>query len=212
MAEDKEPESTDESMPSTDDQSDAPELDARTDPAGDDAAVADDTDQADDTAAVAESDDSDPGSDTADDVAAEADDVDTGVTAEADEDVPSDDDPRDDDPEPALVGAAARRTTSSKDVAKTSSKSAVKAPATKAKSDGKGRATPTQRRAPERERRTSPLRFASESIGELRKVVYPTTSQLRTYFVVVLVFVLFVITYVSLIDLGFGWLILKVFG
>ena len=40
---------------------------------------------------------------------------------------------------------------------------------------------------------TCPVR--SESIGELRKVVYPTGQQVLQYFVVVLVFVLFVIAY-----------------
>ena len=37
------------------------------------------------------------------------------------------------------------------------------------------------------------LKFVKQSVGELRKVVYPTGEQLIKYFVVVLVFVLFVI-------------------
>ena len=60
--------------------------------------------------------------------------------------------------------------------------------------------------------RSTPTQFVGESIGELRKVVWPTGTQLQQYFVVVLVFVLFVMTFVSLLDLGFGWVILKVFG
>jgi preprotein translocase subunit SecE len=60
--------------------------------------------------------------------------------------------------------------------------------------------------------RTSPFKFVRQSIGELRKVVYPTGPQLINYFVVVLVFVLFVIAYVSLLDLGFGWAIFKIFS
>jgi preprotein translocase subunit SecE len=60
--------------------------------------------------------------------------------------------------------------------------------------------------------RTTPLKFVRQSIGELRKVVYPTGPQLINYFVVVLVFVLFVIAYVSLLDLGFGWAIFKIFS
>lgn len=60
--------------------------------------------------------------------------------------------------------------------------------------------------------RTTPAKFVVESIGELRKVVWPTGNQVQQYFVVVLVFVLFIMTFVSLLDLGFGWVILKVFG
>ena len=62
------------------------------------------------------------------------------------------------------------------------------------------------------EERTGPVRFVRESIGELRKVVYPTGQQVLQYFVVVLVFVLFVIAYVSLLDLGFGTAIFKIFA
>jgi preprotein translocase subunit SecE len=60
--------------------------------------------------------------------------------------------------------------------------------------------------------RTTPLKFVRQSIAELRKVVYPTGPQLINYFVVVLVFVLFVIAYVSLLDLGLGWAIFKIFS
>lgn len=60
--------------------------------------------------------------------------------------------------------------------------------------------------------RSTPVKFVAESIGELRKVVWPTGSQLQQYFVVVLVFVLFIMTIVSLLDLAFGWVILSVFG
>lgn len=60
--------------------------------------------------------------------------------------------------------------------------------------------------------RTTPLKFVRQSVGELRKVVYPTGQQLVNYFVVVLVFVLFVIAYVSLLDLGFGAAIFRIFS
>jgi preprotein translocase subunit SecE len=60
--------------------------------------------------------------------------------------------------------------------------------------------------------RTTPLKFVRQSIGELRKVVYPTGQQLINYFIVVLVFVLFVIAYVSLLDLGFGAAIFRIFS
>jgi len=49
-------------------------------------------------------------------------------------------------------------------------------------------------------------------VAELRKVVWPTQQQLITYFVVVLVFVLTIMTIVSVLDLAFGRLVFKVFG
>ena len=63
-----------------------------------------------------------------------------------------------------------------------------------------------------RDKRTSPTTFYRQVVAELRKVVWPTQQQLVTYFVVVLVFVLVVMTIVSLLDLGFGRLVFKVFG
>ena len=61
-------------------------------------------------------------------------------------------------------------------------------------------------------RRTSPATFYRQMVAELRKVVWPTREQLVTYFWVVLVFVLVVMTFVSLLDLGIGKLIFKVFA
>ena len=61
-------------------------------------------------------------------------------------------------------------------------------------------------------RRTTPGVFVNQSAAELRKVQWPTGDQLRQYFVVVLVFVLIIITYVGLLDFGFGWGILKLLG
>ena len=79
---------------------------------------------------------------------------------------------------------------------------------------GKGRATPKRRRVTTTEdrRRTTPAQFARESVAELKKVVWPTPNQLQQYFVVVLVFVLIMIAIVSVLDLGFGTLILRIFG
>ncbi len=85
-----------------------------------------------------------------------------------------------------------------------------------AKQDGKdrqkNRATPKQKREVEKPKRTTPVGFVREAVGELRKVVYPTGSQLGNYFVVVLVFVLFIIAFVGLLDAGFTALVLKVLG
>jgi preprotein translocase subunit SecE len=62
------------------------------------------------------------------------------------------------------------------------------------------------------EKRTSPVTFVQQSIAELRKVVWPTGAQLSQYFVVVLIFVLFIIAIVGLLDFGFGWALLKLLG
>ena len=60
--------------------------------------------------------------------------------------------------------------------------------------------------------RTSPITYYRQVVAELRKVVWPTQQQLITYFIVVLVFVLVLMTIVSLLDLGFGRLVFAVFG
>ena len=113
----------------------------------------------------------------------------------------TDEEPTDDELEPAElepvgagVGAGATRSASRK-----------AAPSPKG--------TPTARRdATPDERRTSPATFVRQSVGELRKVVYPTGQQLGNYFVVVLVFVLFIIAFVSLLDLGLGKLVFALFS
>jgi preprotein translocase subunit SecE len=103
------------------------------------------------------------------------------------------------DLEPAGVTAAATSTTS---------KTAAPRRPTRAP-----KGAPTHKRdQPVKRERTTPVKFVRQSIAELRKVVYPTGPQLINYFVVVLVFVLFVIAYVSLLDLGLGWAIFKIFS
>jgi preprotein translocase subunit SecE len=62
------------------------------------------------------------------------------------------------------------------------------------------------------EKRTGPVTFVKQSISELRKVVWPTGSQLTQYFVVVLIFVMFMIALVSVLDFAFGWALLKALG
>ena len=81
--------------------------------------------------------------------------------------------------------------------------------------DGKGRATPKRRQqgtTTEEHHRTTPVAFVKEAVAELRKVVWPTASQTQQYFVVVRVFVLFMIGIVSVLDLAFGTLLLRIFG
>jgi preprotein translocase subunit SecE len=63
-----------------------------------------------------------------------------------------------------------------------------------------------------REKRTSPPTFYRQVIAELRKVVWPTQEQLITYFIVVVVFVIFIMALVSVLDLGFGKLVFAVFA
>ena len=63
-----------------------------------------------------------------------------------------------------------------------------------------------------REHRTGPATFYRQVVAELRKVVWPSRQQLITYFWVVLVFVVVVMTFVSLLDLAFGKAVFALFG
>ncbi len=60
--------------------------------------------------------------------------------------------------------------------------------------------------------RTGPADFLRQVVAELRKVVWPTREQLVTYFWVVLVFVLVVMSFVALLDLGLGKLVFMIFA
>ena len=112
-------------------------------------------------------------------------------------------------PGPAVDGAA-----------KVLEPAGVAATSARARADSSSRATArtpktaatAKRDQPVKPERTTPLKFVRQSIGELRKVVYPTGQQLINYFIVVLVFVLFVIAYVSLLDLGLGAAIFRIFS
>ena len=42
--------------------------------------------------------------------------------------------------------------------------------------------------------------------------MWPTWNELTTLFAVVLVFVLFMVLYVGVLDAAFGWALLKLFG
>jgi len=54
--------------------------------------------------------------------------------------------------------------------------------------------------------------FYRQILSELKKVVWPTRKQLTTYTAVVLVFVMFIIAVVSLIDLVLTEIVFWVFG
>ena len=62
------------------------------------------------------------------------------------------------------------------------------------------------------DKRTSLPTFYRQVIAELRKVVYPTQEQLITYFVVVMVFVIFMMAMIATLDLAFGKLVFAVFA
>ena len=68
----------------------------------------------------------------------------------------------------------------------------------------------TVRRSGEGER-TTPATFVRQVVAELRKVVWPTQEQLVTYFIVVMVFVIFMMALVSALDLGLGKLVFAMF-
>ena len=76
--------------------------------------------------------------------------------------------------------------------------------------DSKAVQGPRERSGPEK--RTSIPTFYRQVVAELRKVVYPTREQLITYFIVVMVFVVIMMTIVSLLDLGLGKLAFEIFN
>jgi preprotein translocase subunit SecE len=130
---------------------------------------------------------------------------DSGIGEDTDDDriAEPDPDPTNSDDEKALapVGAGVAAT------------SATPGAAARERSARKAKDAATKRRdQPVKVERTGPVKFVRESVGELRKVVYPTGQQLGNYFVVVLVFVLFIIALVSLLDLGIGKLVFAIFS
>jgi preprotein translocase subunit SecE len=54
--------------------------------------------------------------------------------------------------------------------------------------------------------------YYRETVSELRKVIYPTRSELITYTIVVLVFVSFMVAAIFGMDIGFAKLDLLLFG
>ncbi len=70
---------------------------------------------------------------------------------------------------------------------------------------------PKDSKAGDAHKRTSIPTFYRQVVAELRKVVYPTQEQLVTYFIVVMVFVVFMMALVSALDLGLGKLAFEVF-
>lgn len=61
-------------------------------------------------------------------------------------------------------------------------------------------------------KRANPVKFTTQSVGELKKVRWPTGQETGQYFLVVLVFVLFIIAVVGGLDAFFAWGLLKTLG
>jgi preprotein translocase subunit SecE len=124
----------------------------------------------------------------------------------ADDETPGEADPEDVviDDEDQLDAATdeAMKATSSRPVKRTHTQAPVK------------KATPTRKRdtKPEEEEGIGPVTFTRQSVGELKKVVWPSGDDVKQYFIVVLVFVLIIMGIVFGLDTLFGWGLLKLFG
>ena len=70
---------------------------------------------------------------------------------------------------------------------------------------------PKDSKAGDAHKRTSIPTFYRQVVAELRKVVWPTQEQLVTYFIVVMVFVIFMMALVSVLDLALGKLAFELF-
>jgi preprotein translocase subunit SecE len=73
------------------------------------------------------------------------------------------------------------------------------------------RRQPPAPRQAEKERRTSPSEFVKEVRGELRKVAWPTKSEVVNYSIIVFVAVVFLTVLVGILDYTFGQFVLKLF-
>ncbi len=67
-------------------------------------------------------------------------------------------------------------------------------------------------KAADESRRTGPVEFVKQSVAELKKVVWPTAEETKNHFIAVTFFVIFVMTFVSILDFVFGWGLLKILG
>lgn len=65
---------------------------------------------------------------------------------------------------------------------------------------------------PSKGRGGAPTRFVRESVSELRKVLWPSRSELITYSIVVIVFVVVMTAIVAGLDLGFAKAVIAIFG
>ncbi len=54
--------------------------------------------------------------------------------------------------------------------------------------------------------------FLKQVVAELRKVIWPTRSELITYTTVALIFVVVMMAFVAVLDLAFAKAVLEIFG
>jgi preprotein translocase subunit SecE len=81
--------------------------------------------------------------------------------------------------------------------------------------DGAPKAQRRQQQQPspkEREQRTKPAEFLREVRAELRKVAWPTRSEVVNYSIIVFVAVVVLTVFVGLLDYGFGQFVLRLFN
>jgi preprotein translocase subunit SecE len=64
---------------------------------------------------------------------------------------------------------------------------------------------------PQVEERTSPAQFLREVRGELRKVAWPTSSEVINYSIIVFVTVVILTSVIAALDYGIGEAVLKLF-
>ena len=105
------------------------------------------------------------------------------------------------------AGRPARRSAGAEDSAKGIKRKHTTAPVRRA--DGAGKRSGRQQAE---RRRATPWSFAKQSVGELKKVIWPNGQEVGQYFVVVLVFVVLIMAIVAGLDYGFAKLLLKLFG
>ena len=60
--------------------------------------------------------------------------------------------------------------------------------------------------------RTTPVLFIRQVVAELRKVIWPTRREIRTYTIVAMTFILVLVAIVTSLDYGFTKLVFYVFG
>jgi preprotein translocase subunit SecE len=65
---------------------------------------------------------------------------------------------------------------------------------------------------PAKRDRTSPALFLRQVMAELRKVIWPTRRELRTYTIVALVFILVMVVIITSLDYAFTKLVFWAYG
>lgn len=63
-----------------------------------------------------------------------------------------------------------------------------------------------------KEKRATPVEFLREVRGELRKVAWPTRSEIINYSIIVLVAVVVLTSFIALVDYGVSEFVLKLYG